>query len=178
MPTLVYLYGPPASGKLTVATALAESSGYRLFHNHLTVNPLREVFEFGSPAFIRVSTRWRLDVFAEAMASRIDLIFTNNSAWGGENGREQFVEFAEQARQVVAANGGRTLFVQLTAPRDVMLSRVSNQSRVGVGKVIRPERLIEKLDTFDPSALHDNDILIDTSTVTPEGAAAQILAAL
>ena len=178
MTTLVYLYGPPASGKLTVATALAETSGYRLFHNHLTVNPLREVFEFGSPAFIRVSTRWRLDVFAEAMASGIDLIFTNNSAWGGDNGRERFVEFAEQARRVVAANGGRTLFVQLTAPRDVMLRRVSNQSRVDLGKVIRPERLIQKLDTFDSSALHDNDMLIDTSTVTPEEAAAQIVAAL
>ena len=70
------------------------------------------------------------------------------------------------------------MFVHLTAPRDVMLSRVPNQSRVNLGKVSRPERLIQKLVTFDSSVLHDNDMLIDTSTVTQEDSAAQIVAAL
>jgi hypothetical protein len=37
-PTLLYTYGPPASGKLTVATALAELTGFSLFHNHLSVD--------------------------------------------------------------------------------------------------------------------------------------------
>ncbi len=39
--TLVYLYGPPAVGKLTVATELQRLTGFRLFHNHLTVDALR-----------------------------------------------------------------------------------------------------------------------------------------
>ena len=54
MATLVYLDGPPAAGKLTVATALAERTGYRLFHNHLTVDALAPVFGFGTPAFERL----------------------------------------------------------------------------------------------------------------------------
>lgn len=45
---LVFLYGPPAVGKLTVATILAEKTGYTLFHNHQIINLLRNVFGFDS----------------------------------------------------------------------------------------------------------------------------------
>ncbi len=33
---LVFLYGPPGVGKLTVGNALSALTGYKLFHNHLT----------------------------------------------------------------------------------------------------------------------------------------------
>ena len=86
--TLVYLYGPPAAGKLTIAERLAERNGWRLFHNHLTVNTITPVFDFGSPPFTEVLHRLRLDVFATAARSGVGLIFTNNSAWSGKNTRE------------------------------------------------------------------------------------------
>jgi len=35
---LLFIYGRPAVGKLTVARAVAERTGGRLFHNHLAVN--------------------------------------------------------------------------------------------------------------------------------------------
>ncbi len=41
---LVFIYGPPGVGKLTVATALATLTGYRLCHNHLTVNLVTALF--------------------------------------------------------------------------------------------------------------------------------------
>jgi broad-specificity NMP kinase len=34
---LVFLYGRPGVGKLTIARRLCERSGLRLFHNHLAV---------------------------------------------------------------------------------------------------------------------------------------------
>jgi len=40
-PTLLYIYSPPASGKFTVATTLAELTGFSLFHNHLSVDAVR-----------------------------------------------------------------------------------------------------------------------------------------
>ena len=64
VPLLVYLYGPPAAGKLTIAEKLRDLTGFRLFHNHLTVNAVREVFEFRSPPFVEVLHRIRLDVSA------------------------------------------------------------------------------------------------------------------
>ena len=32
-PLLVYLYGPPAAGKLTIAEKVRALTGFRLFHN-------------------------------------------------------------------------------------------------------------------------------------------------
>jgi ATP-dependent 26S proteasome regulatory subunit len=35
-PRLVFLYGPPAVGKLTVAKAIADRRPFTILHNHLT----------------------------------------------------------------------------------------------------------------------------------------------
>jgi hypothetical protein len=41
---LVFIYGIPATGKLTVAQELAKRTGYSLFHNHLVVDLLLSLF--------------------------------------------------------------------------------------------------------------------------------------
>lgn len=74
---LVFIYGPPASGKLTVARELAALTGYKLFHNHLAVDALGAVFEFGSEPFVELRERIWVDVMTAASAAGIDgLIFT------------------------------------------------------------------------------------------------------
>jgi hypothetical protein len=176
--TLVYIYGPPAVGKLTVATALQRRTGYRLFHNHQTVNALREVFEFRSDAFTAVLHRTRLDVFETAAAHGIDLIFTTNSVWVGPDGRARFAEFADQAGQRTEAAGGRAVFVQLVAPTEVLEARVASEARRQHGKLGDPARLLEMLDQHDPAPLHPADLIIDTSALSPPEAAATIAAAL
>lgn len=51
---LIFLYGPMAAGKLTVARELAARTGFALFHNHLLVDAVAAVFPFGSPSFVRL----------------------------------------------------------------------------------------------------------------------------
>jgi predicted kinase len=175
--TLVYLYGPPAVGKLTVATELQRRTGFRLFHNHLTVDAIRSVFEFKSAPFTDVIHRTRLDVFETAARNGIDVIFTNNSVWAVPDGRSLFAAFARQARDRVEASGGRVVFVQLTAPRDVLESRVDAPSRKELRKLVEPGRLNELLLLHDPEPLHAGDVVIDTSTTSPAEAAATIAGA-
>ena len=177
-PTLVYLYGPPAVGKLTVATELQRHTGFRLFHNHLTVNALREVFEFGTDAFTAVLHRTRLDVFETAAENGIDIIFTNNSVWEVPDGRARFAAFADRARQRTEAGGGRAVFVQLLAPIDVLEDRVDSRSRQEHGKLLDPTRLNELLERYDPTPLHPDDLIIDTSALSPAEAAEVIAATL
>jgi hypothetical protein len=109
IPTLVYLYGPPAAGKLTIAESLAQLTGFRLFHNHLSVNAISSVFPFGTEPYVYVLHRLRLDVFETATRAGISMIFTNNSAWGEPNARGRFAAFAGEAARVVERGGGRTV---------------------------------------------------------------------
>ncbi len=53
----VFVFGPPAVGKMTVGRALAARTGYKLLHNHMTVEPVLEIFAFGSPPFGRLVSR-------------------------------------------------------------------------------------------------------------------------
>ena len=45
---LVFLHGRAAAGKLTTARALEQRLGWPVFHNHLVVDLLTELFPFGS----------------------------------------------------------------------------------------------------------------------------------
>jgi len=176
--TLIYVYGPPASGKLTVATRLSELTGIPLFHNHLTVNALRPVFAFGSPPFVEAVWAMRRGVFEAAARAGISLIYTNNSAWSGPDPRARFEAAAEAARQIMASHGGRTVFARLTASQSALQERVANESRRSHGKLVDVARLRELLADLDPSPLHPDDLLIDTGQMDPEESARTIMAAL
>lgn len=56
---VAFLYGPPAVGKLTVATELGALTGLPVFHNHLAVDAARCLFPFGSAA-VKAHPRGRL----------------------------------------------------------------------------------------------------------------------
>ncbi|HEX4291893.1 MAG TPA: hypothetical protein VH021_23400 [Trebonia sp.] len=176
--TLIYIYGPPASGKLTVATRLSELTGLPLFHNHLTVNAVLPVFAFGSQPFTEAVQAMRRAVFGAAARAGVSLIYTNNSAWSGPNPRARFEEAGEAARTIMADHGGRTVFVRLTAAASALEDRVANDSRVAHKKLVDVVRLREMLADFDSSPLHPDDLAIDTGRTSPEESARIIGAAL
>ena len=176
--TLIYIYGPPASGKLTVAERLSELTGFPLFHNHLTVNAVRPVFAFGSPPFTEAVQAMRRGVFGAAARAGISLIYTNNSAWSGPNPRARFEEAGEAARVIMAGHGGRTVFVRLTAAASALEERVANESRQAHQKLVDVARLRELLADFDASPLHADDLAIDTGRTSPDESARMIAAAL
>ena len=164
---LVYLYGPPAAGKLTVARRVQELTGFKLFHNHLTVNAIVEVFDFRTQPFTDVLHRLRLDVFGTAARAGVDLIFTNNQAWPG---------FHEWARLVESTVEGNVAFVQVTAPIDVLCERVASDDRLAHGKLVDAGRLREQVLAADLSPVHADDLVLDTSVLSPDEAARQVAA--
>ncbi len=58
----IFLHGLPGVGKLTVATELAKRTGFRVFHNHLAVDLVESLFEFGSLPFVELRGKLRLKV--------------------------------------------------------------------------------------------------------------------
>lgn len=73
---LLVVFGPPSVGKMTVGRAVAARSSFRLFHNHAVIEPLLEVFDWGTPSFHRLVGQWRRQVIEEAAASGTDLLVT------------------------------------------------------------------------------------------------------
>jgi hypothetical protein len=74
---LVLIFGPPAVGKMAVGRALSGLTGYPLFHNHMSIEPVLEIFPWGSPSFNRLTSELRRRVIEEAVVAELPgLIFT------------------------------------------------------------------------------------------------------
>ena len=112
----VCVFGPPAVGKMTVGRALCDLTGFKLFHNHLTVEPILEIFEFGSAPFGRLVREIRQRVVEEAVADGLPgLVFTY--VWALE--QDQDAGLLASLVDIVERGGGTVHFVELAAPLDV-----------------------------------------------------------
>jgi hypothetical protein len=163
---LVFLHGPAASGKLTVGRELARITGYRLFHNHLVVDAVAAVFDFGSESFVRLREEMWLSMFREAAQKEVSLIFTFAPE---RTVRESFIAEAVAA---VEQAGGRVLFVELVCTPAELDRRVEDESRAKYGK-LRSKPLFQELrasGAFDYPKL-PSAITVDTGTLSPEEAA-------
>jgi len=59
---LVFIYGPPASGKLTVARELSKLTGFKLFDNHVSIRFVESLFDFGTRPFLRLTGKYRMEM--------------------------------------------------------------------------------------------------------------------
>jgi hypothetical protein len=169
---LVFIHGPAAAGKLTVARELRAITGFGVFHNQLVVDALTPVFEFGSPEFVRLREELWLTVFREAARAGRSMIFTFVPE---KTVRDSFMR---EAVNVVQAEGGRVLFAELTCPSSVQEERVEAQSRAEFGKIrsVKVLRELRESGAFDVTVMPDSGLKIDTSAVQPKDAARQICA--
>ncbi|HTQ12749.1 MAG TPA: hypothetical protein VMH86_02655 [Rhizomicrobium sp.] len=169
---LIFLHGPAASGKLTVARELARLTGYRLFHNHLIVDALTAAFDFGSQPFAELREEFWLRVFAESARAGRSLIFT----FAPE--RTVRPRFIPDAVAAVGRHGGQVCFAALTVSDAEQERRVGEASRRAHGKLASATLLRElrAQGAFAFPPLPDDGLTIDTGTTAPVQAAARIAA--
>jgi hypothetical protein len=172
---LIFIYGLPAAGKLTVAQELVAITGYKLFHNHLVVDLLQTVFDFGSPQFVALREEMWLSVFDQAARSGTQgLIFT----FAPESTVRP--EFIGKVESTIAAAGGEVDFIELICPLPELKRRMGALSRLQYKKLTSVE-LFEELHqegSFDAAYMPKPRLSIDTSANTPARAALMIARAL
>lgn len=172
--TFVLLYGPPAVGKLTVATELAKLTGFKLFHNHLSIDLVEAVFPRGTPSFGRVGRAIRQLVFEEAAREDINLIFTYVYA------HPRDMPSMAWMLEAVEQHGAATQLVQLTCNPEKLNEQVGVASRRLKGKIIDVEllgQLLETYDLFTPYPAKPS-LQLDTTNASPHETAAIIAAYL
>jgi hypothetical protein len=169
---LIFISGMPAAGKFTVAKELEKITGYKLFHNHLTVDLLLSLFEFGSPPFVELRESIWLSVFDQACKAGLPgLIFT----FAPE--RTVRPDFIANAVKIVESQGGEVVFVELTCEEGELRRRLNAPSRQDCGKLTSLQLFEELVNqgAFSSPKLPAPALSIDTGSCNPVHAASQIV---
>jgi len=172
---LIFIYGMPATGKLTVARELARITGFNVFHNHLAVDLLMSIFEFGSKPFVELREEIWLSVFRQAAENQVPgLIFT----FAPE--ATVRASFIPSTAKTIADSGGAVDFVELTCPMAELKRRIPDPARLQFKK-LSSVALFEQLHadgSFSDFAMPEPRVSLDTSVRSPARAALEIARAL
>jgi hypothetical protein len=179
------MFGPSAVGKMAVGRELRALTGYPLFHNHMSIEPVLDVFPWGSPSFVRLTSELRRRVIEEAVVAGLPgLIFTY--VWALDDPADR--TYVDWLTGPVRAAGGRLDFVELYADQETRLAREGTELRLqhkrskGDLEASR-QRLLDadaahQLSTSDDFCYPDLHLRVDNTRLTPEQAAGHIAAQL
>ena len=121
---LVFLLGDAAVGKMTVGQELMKLTGLRLFHNHMTIEPVLEIFGGFDGRTIQ---ELRDVIFRNFAASdRYGMIFTMMMAFDMASDWE----YLEHVKQFFEPYGTEFYYVELIAPQEVRLARNKTENRL------------------------------------------------
>lgn len=160
---MIFLYGPPAVGKLTVAKELAKITSYKLFHNHLTVDLVSSLYEWGSPKYWEYLRSIREQLLANLAKDNVDIIFTYVYAAGEDE------EVMERMFKKVEENGGEVLLVQLTTSIEKLKERIVAEDRRQFKKMHKTESLESWINQYKLFEAYPNrqNLIVDNSEMDP-----------
>jgi len=179
--SLVIIIGPPAVGKMTVGLELEKLTGFRLFHNHVSIDVAAKFFAPEEPSFGRIIGTIRRVVMEEVAASRLwGLIFTY--VWNFNDPRDAAAIM--RCAEIFAAHGRQTYYVELEAAQDERERRNVSELRLALKPSKRDieasqaqlQRLSSRYKTNSTDELRDRDyyLRIDNTNMPPTDAATLI----
>lgn len=121
---LVFLLGDAAVGKMTVGQELMKITQLRLFHNHMTIEPVLEIFgSFDGELIYEL----RELIFRRFAASeQYGMIFTMMMAFDMPSDWE----YLEHVKSIFAPYGTEFYYVELIAPQALRLERNVTENRL------------------------------------------------
>lgn len=121
---LVFIIGNSAVGKMTVGQELEKITGLRLFHNHMIIEPILQIFHDFRIDLINEIRELIFRRFAET--DNEGMIFTMMWAFDEPEDRE----YVEMVKKIFEDQGGVVYFVELVAPQSVRLLRNETENRL------------------------------------------------
>lgn len=172
---LVVLHGAPGVGKLTVARELQALTGYRLFHNHLTVDLVASVLGFTSRPARELRERIWLDTLGTAANEGVEgiiftLVFEPTLLPG----------FWDRLRATVEGHGGQVLPFELRCTQEENARRIVQPDRSRYLKMTDVGVLLSSLaeNAYEPPDGMAGNVVIDTTTLSAIETAKRVYDAL
>ena len=161
---VIFLFGRPGVGKLTVGELLAAETGYRLLHNHSVVDLVTSLFSFGSPPFVALREKMWLDAVDACLAAKqsgVIMTFAPESTV-----TDDFIP-ALTAR--VTARGGVLRFIELRCSEAELEIRLKADSRERFGKLrdVYQFRKLDKARAFDRPVMPPAELVVETTNSNP-----------
>ncbi len=155
---LLFIYGPPAAGKYTIAKALATELNWPLFHNHVVIDCVNALIQRGEDGFLDACADVRVALSARALANGKSHVSTFVYAAGVDDA------FVERIRASVHSAGARFCAVRLQCSVATLNDRCVAPHRSAMGKISTIESLQTVLNQYNcfASLPHVDSLLIDT----------------
>ena len=169
---LLFLHGPPATGKYTIGREVAARTGFELYHNHLVVDAVLARHAFGTPGFVAERDRlWREHFSAALREPGRRLIFTFNP----ENSVPQ--AFIDWLFTDLPRTGATLHSVGLTLPEAVIESRLATDQRKQYRKLadLALYRQLRDAGAFATPVIPRTDLVLDTEHTALDESAARIV---
>ena len=175
---VVFLFGNAAVGKMTVGQELMKITDLRLCHNHMTIEPVIEIFgEYNG----YITMRLREVIFEEyAKSDNYGIILTFMWAFDSQDDWN----YMAHVRSVFEAHGAEFYYVELVASLEERLKRNCTENRLAHKPSKRDleastERLLRddrnnRLESYDGEIPFENYIKIDNTHLDPATVAARI----
>jgi len=156
---LIFIYGPPASGKLTVANKIADLSGVGVFHNHVIRDFVNNMFDTTGDDHNSLVNTLRYETIKHAQ--KIDKSLVCTFVYDQKLDEKFITSLIKLLRDDI-------YFVKLTAPKETLISRVSSPDRRKFGKITDPLLYEKELDLIkDEEIVHVNHIKLETEHASP-----------
>ena len=175
---LIIIFGAGAVGKMTVGQELMSITDLRLYHNHMDIEPVIEIF--GKRVSSAV-TRIREVIFDEFVkADLYGMIFTFMWALDVQADRD----YLDRLVDIFRRNGADIYYVELVASQEIRLQRNVTENRLqrkaskrdidASNTRLKNEDANYRLVSNDGEIPFENYIKIDNSNLSPEKAAEMI----
>ncbi|MCK8060129.1 MULTISPECIES: AAA family ATPase [unclassified Fusibacter] len=178
----VLITGPQAVGKMTVGMSLAEKTGLKLFHNHMTIELALQFFDYATKEAQHIIHTFRKELFKTmAESDGAGMIFTYVWAFN----LESEYEYVKELLSLFEKNGAQTYIVELEADLETRIDRNMTPLRLQEKASKRDTQrshneLVKSLEKYrlnsEPGEVdHNNYLRINNSKMTPEAVADKII---
>jgi hypothetical protein len=123
----VLIFGPQAVGKMTVGQELTKITDLKLLHNHMTIELVTPIFDFGTKEGQRLVNLFRQEIFEAVAKSDLEgLIFTY--VWALNHPSDW--EYVNNVCKIFESRGGTVYFVELEADLNERIERNKSPHRL------------------------------------------------